>query len=106
MQDRSGKEVTNCARYIVWDPRDNDGRGPRRCPETLVITSDGVIGRVGPDNVYLTTYADYQPVGLTGEVRRHTFLAENDHVPAEAWFRLSGSRGLYEIYRVSDVAES
>lgn len=86
-------------RYILWNPR--DGR-PRRNEEGE-IESDGVFGRIGCGNVYLTAY----PGEMTRSGRRAKIadLEENTVVPIEATYRLSGSKGTYEIFRVSDLAE-
>jgi len=43
-------------KFIIWDPKDNYRP---RCDDDGNIVSDGVTGRIGEDNVYLTTYADY-----------------------------------------------
>ena len=98
--------MTTTRRYIIWDPRDGNGF-PRR-DEDGNITSAGLIGVLTEDNCYLTTYAtgkrreglvEYTPVSLD-------VLEENDHRPVIADFSLSGSKGTYEIYRVSDAKET
>lgn len=76
-------------KFIVWDPRD----GHVRYDDEGTPISDGVIGRVGEDNVYLTTYADY------GNNPRHTSLEVGQMT--EAVFSLSGSKGYYQIHRVA-----
>jgi hypothetical protein len=78
-------------KFIIWDPRDN--YRPRTDEEGNEIVSDGLLGRVGEDNVYLTTYAEY-PRG-----RRHTDLAVGECVKG-VHFRLSGEHGVYDVYRV------
>ena len=97
------------ARFILWDQRDCDGRGPRRDEEGR-ITSDGLLGRLGPSNCYLKTYAaNLRRDSLTAEGGYKTATLEdleiNGHEPVIADFSLSGERGTYEIYRLSDAPE-
>lgn len=58
------------------------------------IVSDGVIGRVGPNNVYLTTYACYPK-----DAKALRELEVGECIKSVV-FSLSGSRGVYDIYRV------
>lgn len=78
-------------KFIIWDPR--DGMRPTSDEEGNIIAS-GAIGRVGPDNVYLTTYGArpenaprYEDLPVGGCVRG-------------VQFSLSGSKGTYDVYRV------
>ena len=78
-------------KFIIWDPK--DGSRPRVDDEGNIV-SDGLIGRVTQNNVYLTTYAGYpnnsQPLGdlpVGGGVYG-------------VKFSLSGSTGFYDVYRV------
>jgi hypothetical protein len=90
-------------KFIIWDPRDEDppGRGPRR-DEDGNITSDGLIGRVGEDNVYLTAYAGYTgrtaKPGEDWKTRTHRDLEVGEWTGAD--FSLSGSKGHYQVWRV------
>jgi len=77
-------------RFIIWDPRDG---GPRRDEDGEII-SDGLIGRVGTDNVYIKVYASY-----TSEPRIWD-LEVGQHTPGVI-FNLSGQRGVYDVYRVA-----
>lgn len=78
-------------RFILWDKR--DGTGLPRLDEDEDIISDGVIGRVGIDNVYLTTYGTYP-----GD-KRPTDLDVGGRIE-RVRYSLSGSAGEYDIYRV------
>jgi hypothetical protein len=77
-------------KFILWDKRDN--YRPRQDDDGN-ITSDGVIGRVDIDNVYIRVYAEYpgamQPKNL-----------EVGQCISNVVFRLSGERGIYDVYRV------
>lgn len=75
--------------YILWDPRD----GSLALQDDGTIISDGLIGRIGPDNIYLTAYAKYP----TGKSYRDLDVGEGI---AGVVFSLSGSRGVYTVYRV------
>jgi len=79
-----------CPRFILWDRQDGD---PRRQDGDLI--SDGVIGRVNADNVYLTAYAQY-PDGA----KRPWDLAVGEAIEGVV-FELSGGRGVYDVYRVA-----
>lgn len=74
-------------KYILWDPKDGE---PRRDEDGAFLT-DGLIGRIGPDNVYLTAYA---------KVLRTPIAELHVGGVTEAEFSLSGSKGTYRIYRV------
>jgi len=78
-------------KFIIWDTKDNFQ--PRR-DDDGVIVSDGVLGRIEEDNVYLAIYAEYP-----------TSVRPND-LPVgkcikDVQFSLSGSKGKYDVYRVS-----
>jgi hypothetical protein len=79
----------NEPRFILWSTRD----GAPRCDDGVIV-SDGVVGRIGPDNVYLCGYAQYpsdtRPLDLAvGECIRGV------------QYSLSGSSGIYDVYRVA-----
>jgi len=78
-------------KFILWDPKDNFR--PREDDEGS-ITSDGVLGRVTVGNVYLTTYGEYP------DERRPADLKVGDSIKGVK-YSLSGSRGVYDIYRVA-----
>jgi hypothetical protein len=80
-------------RYIIWDPRD----GEPRTDGDGEITSDGVIGRIGRDNVYLRGYAKYAD-GTEYGPDGAPVLEPGQFAVAE--FGLSGSKGTYRVYRV------
>ena len=86
-------------KYILWDPRDGD---PRRAEDGEFI-SDGLIGRIGPDNVYLTTYADWPSVVLGGGTK--AWLDYRDLEVGQrirnVVYRLSGQKGVYDVWRVA-----
>lgn len=74
-------------KYILWDYRDGE---PKRNDDGSFATA-GLMGTLGEDNVYITTYAKYQD--------RHAHdLEVGQH--CTAWFNLSGTSSAYEIYRV------
>jgi hypothetical protein len=76
--------------FILWD--EADGR-PRR-DESGEWVSDGLLGRVGLDNVYLRAYGA-RPEGASAYDDLEVGEAVHDVV-----FRLSGSVGRYSVYRV------
>jgi hypothetical protein len=80
------------AKFILWDPKD----GEPRTDEAGVITSDGIIGRVGRDNVYVRTYPVYDDVER--DIEGNVSLEVGGF--AVATFNLSGSKGRYRVYRV------
>lgn len=78
-------------RFILWDYK--DGNPPRT--DDGGFNTDGIIGRVGLDNVYLATYGarpdgapKYDDLEIGGCVRGVVF-------------RLSGERGEYDVFRVA-----
>lgn len=80
-------------RFIIWDTKDDSylGSGPRK-DESGEFVSDGLIGRVGVDNVYLATYANYK------DNKTHRDLDVGECIWAK--FTLSGESGLYQVWRV------
>lgn len=76
-------------KFVVWDLRDGDS--PWRGDGSLI--SEGCLGRIGRDNVYLTAYAQY------ADARRPWDLAVGG-VLYDVVFRLSGQRGSYSVWRV------
>lgn len=81
-------------KFILWDPRDGLPRyGDWELGEGDKIVSDGVLGRVKEDNAYLKIYAEYP-----GEMRPKD-LEVNEPIVGVV-FRLSGEKGVYDIYRV------
>jgi hypothetical protein len=76
--------------FILWDRRDG---APRR-DEDGALVSDGIVGRIGPDNVYLSGYAAY-PADT-----RPLDLDVGGCIPGVG-YSLSGSRGTYDVYRVA-----
>jgi hypothetical protein len=58
------------------------------------ITSDGVMGRITADSVYLTAYAKW-PKGA----KRLNDLEVGECIQGVE-YRLSGTRGVYDVYRV------
>lgn len=79
------------AKFILWDPRDNFR--PREDDDGNVV-SDGVLGRMTQDNVYLTAYAEYP------DNRRPADLEVGESIKGVT-YSLSGSRGVYDVYRVA-----
>jgi hypothetical protein len=80
----------NERRFILWDPK--DGYMPPRGDDGEFL-SDGTLGRIGPDNVYLTAYAGYP-----GQLLPKDLVFGGRIVGVE--YRLSGSKGVYDVYRV------
>ena len=78
-------------KFILWDRK--DGHRPR-LDDDGNVDSDGILGRIGSDNVYLTTYARYP-----GNMRPNDL--EVGAAIRSVSFSLSGSSGSYDIYRVS-----
>lgn len=58
------------------------------------ILSDGVVGRIGPNNAFLRTYAAY-----TGATHDDLKLGEG----CRAEFSLSGQTGVYTVFRVENA---
>jgi hypothetical protein len=84
-------------RFILWDRK--DGEFPRRSDVEVdehmanLIISEGVLGWITEDNVYLTTYANYPGV------ERPRDLAVGCRI-SNVQYSLSGSKGVYDLYRV------
>ena len=81
-------------KFILWTSDESSGDHPQY-DDRNAITSDGAIGRVCADNVYLTTYGA-KPDGA----KAYADLEVNECVRGVE-YRLSGSKGKYDIYRVS-----
>lgn len=77
-------------KFIVWDPK--DGR-PNRDDDGN-INSSGLMGPTTLDNVYLSTYGA-KPDGS----KEYQDLEVGECVRGVK-FSLSGSKGIYDIYRV------
>jgi hypothetical protein len=80
-------------KFILWDA--NDGNPPR--DEEGGFLTPGLIGVIDEGNVYLRSYAHYLPSGNKGivfpaalEVGQFTYSE----------FNLSGSKGIYQVWRV------
>lgn len=86
--------TTSNPRFILWDPSDGPIRRDADDPDSII--SDGILGRVGIDNVYLTIYAGY-PVDNDTRPRD---LAIGECIKGVG-YTLSGSSGIYDIYRVA-----
>jgi len=80
-------------RFILWDPKDN--YRPMTDEEGNQIISDGILGRLTIDNVYLTAYANYH-----GD-KRPLDLKVGECIKGVE-FHLSGEHGVYDVYRVED----
>jgi hypothetical protein len=78
-------------KYIIWDQKAGE---PARNDKGEFLSS-GLIGVVGQDNVYIKTYADYS---VDDNPRPITELEVGQFVVAK--FSLSGSSGIYRVYRV------
>lgn len=84
--------MTPAKRFILWDPRDGE---PRRNDDGTYATG-GILGRIGPENPYLTAYAAVlpgEPLPQDLEIGQFTV----------ARYSLSGSSGVYQIHRVEDA---
>jgi len=84
--------------FIIWDEKD----GLPRVDEDGNIISDGIIGRVGLNNVYINTYATYhRTVYQKGKPPYNMTPADlevGEHMLAS--FSLSGTKGTYQVWRV------
>lgn len=78
--------------FILWDHK--DGGYPTRGEDGEIIT-DGILGRIGIDNVYLTTYGA-RPKGTVPYEK----LEVGQRV-SNVRFSLSGETGYYDVYRVA-----
>jgi len=79
-------------KFIIWDPKDGNG-SPRR-DENGEFLSDGVVGRIPLNSVYLTIYG-IKPDGAA----RYDSLEVGQCV-RDVTFQMSGAKGIYDIYRV------
>lgn len=84
--------MTDDRRFILWNLK--DGATPPRSEDGSIATS-GALGECHASSVYLTTYAIFpdhtRPVDLDIGGRIQGVM-----------YNLSGSKGTYDIYRVSD----
>lgn len=78
--------------FILWDRR--NGPRPPRDQDTGEILSGGCIGRIGLHNVYLRTYG-VRPNGA----KDYDCLDVGEFI-RDVKFNLSGTSGVYDIYRV------
>lgn len=83
-------------RFILWDPKDN--YRPMTDEDGNKIISDGILGRVAHNNVYLTSYAEYP------DNKRPVDLKIGQHIKG-VHYRLSGEHGIYDIYRVENAGD-
>ena len=82
--------------FILWDrndARDPGYNGPSFSEDGTEIITSGVLGRVGINNVYLTTYAEYP-----GD-ERPCDLAVNERIK-DVHFSLCGGSTVVDIWRV------
>jgi hypothetical protein len=77
-------------RFILWDPKDGN---PRKDEEGNINT-DGILGKMGPDNAYLTAYPVYPD-----ETRPRDLSVGGRIVGVK--YSLSGGKGYYDIIRVA-----
>lgn len=82
----------NKKKFIIWDRKDNDR--PREDEDGNIISA-GIIGVVSGDNVYITTY------GVIPQDSKPVSELEVGERSENVRFSLSGSSGLYDIYRVA-----
>ena len=88
-------------RFIIWDTRDGNGSprqeecGPSRAGfhRGTRIVSDGIIGRIGAENAYLTVYPEYPDHDRPTDLGVQGFITGVE-------FGLSGSKGTYDVFRV------
>lgn len=78
-------------RFIIYP----HGEKPMRDEEGNII-SDGAIGRIGSDNCYLTAYPRWPRDGGSKRLKE---LEVNECIRGVE-YSLSGSSGIYDIYRV------
>lgn len=77
-------------KFILWDP----GHGAPRRDSDGNIDSEGLIGRITEGNAYLSAYASYP------DARRPADLEVGEKID-QVSYSLSGSYGVYTVYRVS-----
>ena len=80
-------------RYIIWDPKEGE---PWRGQDGEFLTS-GCLGAMTADSVYLRVYAMW-PEGWSWD---DLVKLEVGGRISGVTYNLSGSRGTYDIYRVS-----
>lgn len=80
-------------KYILWDTK--DGPYPP-LDENGDINTSGLLGHIDRDNVYLRAYAD-------GDAHLQETLDELEVGQCRhgVIFRLSGEKGIYDVYRVA-----
>jgi hypothetical protein len=88
MSNFTRRAVATDHRYIIWDPRD----GEPQTGDDGEIISAGVMGVLEPKSVYITVYPNYRDDRLPNTLEVGAFSV--------AEFSLSGTRGVYRIYRV------
>lgn len=76
--------------FILWDPK--DGNVPRG--EGGSVSTSGLIGQVGLDNVYLKSYASYP-----SDIRPEHLEFVGARI-SSVKYSLSGSVGFYDVVRV------
>jgi hypothetical protein len=76
-------------RFVLWNTQ-RDGE-PR--VRDVDETASGVLGQITENNVYLTTYASYP------DDKRPADLEVGERI-RDVIYRLSGQRGVYDVYRV------
>ncbi len=80
-------------KYILWN-RKRDGQFPPLDENGEEIISDGAIGRVDAENVYLKTYARFRP-----ESKKLDELVRGERIK-DVVFSLCGERAKYDVIRV------
>lgn len=79
-------------KFIIWDTR--DGNGLPRVDDDGQIVSEGVLGRITENNVYLRAYPRW-PEGA-----KPVSELEVGEAIKNVKYSLSGSSGYYDVYRV------
>lgn len=92
-------------KFIIWDAK--DGRPSQN--DSGEITSEGIVGIVGEENAFLSIYAQWavDKFGAISTIRdgvrkfpaTHRELGVGDFTWAK--FSLSGSKGVYQVWRTS-----
>ena len=81
------------AQYILWDPSD----GPPWRNDDGSFISEGVVGRITAGNAFLTVYAQFPEDVPRSRLRELDVGGSIKGVK----YSLSGSEGVYDVYRVS-----